>query len=343
MVRKMKLKLCLCCLFASFISSTVQATDSGLHYIHTRGTIRCGTEANNRVLAYRDENKNWQGINVELCKMLSTAIFGRSNNFQMVPLHANQVAKALATDKIDVMIGGLPYSAGNEIGTRAMPAAVWYYDRQVFIAKDAKNATSMEAFKGEKVCILNQEDDLNKLKSYNDKYQLGLSIMPFPNMVRAREAFLLKRCRLFCGNWLLLKDLIVHSPAGTSDVEILPETIVTRPVYIFTERQNTTLRSIVKWTVNALKVAEELGLTAENIDINLASSDPSTRNLLGLDEKLWKKFGLEPIWLQTYLKENGNYGEIFEKTIGSQSPFKMERNENKLLKDNGLMMTEPFL
>lgn len=343
MVGKMKLKLWVCCIIAALAAQTAQAANPGLRYINARGVIRCGTEAGNQIFAYKDENKQWQGINVELCKMLSTAIFGRSNRFQMVPLHRNQVAKALATDKIDVMIGGLPYSASNEIGTRAMPAAVWYYDRQVFVAKDAGEATSMEAFRGEKVCVINENDDLNNLMAYNNKYQLDFSVLPFPNMARAREAFLLKRCKLFTGNSMLLKDLIVNTPAGTSDVEILPETLVTRPVYIFTERENTTLRSIVKWVVNASRMAEELGITSENIGISLGVANQSARNLLGLDEKLWKKFGLEPTWLQTNLKESGNYGEIFEKTLGSQSPFKMERNENNLLQNKGLMMTDPFL
>ena len=324
-------------------ASNALAANAGLRYINARGIVRCGTEAGNQITAYKDENKQWQGIDVEFCKMLATAVFGRSDRFQMVPLHVNEVAKALATDKIDVMVGGLPYSAGNEIGTRAMPAAVWYYDRMVFAAKNAAEATSMEAFKGEKVCIVSGNDDLNRLGAYNNQYHLELSVLPFASTARAREAFLLSRCRLFAGNLVPLKDLIVNTPAGTSNVEILPEVVVTRPIYIYTERENTNLRSIVKWVVNASHAAEELGLNAESLKMNLASVDPSVRNLLGLNEKLWKKFRLEPKWLQIQLREGGNYGEIFERTLGEKSRFGIERNENKPRSAGGNFEAEPFL
>ncbi len=343
MVKKMKLKLWLCLALSAFIVRPALAANPGLHYINTRGNIRCGTETGNKILAYKDENGKWQGINVELCKMLSTAVFGRSDRIAMVPLASDQVSKALRTNKIDVMIGGLPFSATTEMSTRAAPVDVWYYDRQVFLAHAVKDATSMEAYKGKKVCVVNNADDLAKLKVYNDKYQLDLALLTFPTISGAKEAFLLNRCQLFTGNSMLLRDLVIHSPAGVSDVEMLPETVTVRPIYVFVDKDNTTLKSIVRWTVNALKQAEETGLTSKNVDINLNSSDPSTRNLLGLDEQLWKRFKLAPTWLQTYLKESGNYGEVFEKNLGEESQFKIQRNENNLLKNKGLMFSTPVI
>ena len=254
-----------------------------------------------------------------------------------------QVSKALYTNKIDVMIGGLPYSATTEMSTRAAPVDVWYYDRQVFLAHAIKNATSMEAYKGSKVCVVNNTDDLAKLKVYNDRYQLDFSMLTFPTVRDAKNAFLLDRCQLFTGNSMILRDVVVNSPAGVSDVEMLPETVTVRPVYIYADKDNTTLKSIIKWAVNAVKQAEEIGLTSKNVDINLTSTDPSTRNLLGLDEQLWNRFKLSPTWLQTYLKENGNYGEVFENNLGENSRFKINRNENKLVKDQGLMFSTPFI
>lgn len=345
----MKLKLCFClALFSIFIGVAEAATprfsrNAGLRYINTRGKVYCGTETGNKILAYQDNKGNWQGMDVELCKLLSTAIFGRSDKFQMVPLASNQVSNALYTNKIDVMIGGLPYSATTEMSTRAAPVDVWYYDRQVFLAHAVKGATSMEAYKGKKVCVVNNTDDLAKLKVYNDRYQLDFSLLTFPTVRDAKNAFLLDRCQLFTGNSMILRDVVVNSPAGVSDVEMLPETVTVRPVYIYADKDNTTLKSIIKWAVNAVKQAEEIGLTSKNVDINLSSSDPSTRNLLGLDEKLWNRFKLSPTWLQTYLKESGNYGEIFENNLGENSQFKIKRNENKLVKDQGLMFSTPFI
>ena len=170
----MKLKLCLYLAFCSAFIQPVQANlhhisqSAGLQYINTRGKIYCGTEAGNKILAYQDKSGNWKGMDVELCKMLSTAIFGQSDHFKMIPLSANQISNALATNKIDVMIGGLPYSATTEISTNAQPVDVWYYDHQVFLAHTIKNANSMEAYKGSKVCVVNNTDDLAKLIDLNE-------------------------------------------------------------------------------------------------------------------------------------------------------------------------------
>lgn len=142
---------------------------------------------------------------------------------------------------------------------------------------------------------------------------------------------------------MILRDIVIHSPAGVSDVEMLPETITVRPIYVYADKDNTMLKSIIKWTMNAVKQAEETGLTSKNVDIHVSSTDPSTRNLLGLDEQLWKRFKLAPTWLQTYLKESGNYGEVFEKELGEGSQFKIKRNENNLLKNKGLMFSVPFI
>ena len=349
MVIKMKLKLWLCLALAALTAqnaaaeATPLAANPGLQHINTRGKVLCGTAAGNKILTYRDNEGKWQGMDVELCKMLSTAIFGRNDRIEMVPLEANQVSNALYTNKIDVMIGGLPFSATTEISTRATPVDVWYYDRQVFLARKIEGATSMEAYRGKKVCVVNNSDDLAKLEVYNSRYQLGFSLLRFPNFRSAKEAFLLHRCQLLTGNSMILRDVVVNSPAGVSDVEMLPETITVRPVYVFADKANGSLQSIVKWTMNALKEAEENELTSKNVDIHLSSKDPSIRNLLGLDQQLWQRFKLSPTWLQTYLRESGNYGEVFEKYLGEESVFKIKRNENNLLKNKGLMFSVPFV
>ncbi len=339
----MKLKLWLCCTLLALSATAVQAADAGLHYINTRGVVRCGTPTDNKIFAYKDEEGQWQGISVEMCRIISTAVFGRSDRIKMVMVPETMVAKALATNKIDVMVGGMPYSATNESSTKAAPVDVIYYDRMVFLARDAQDAKSMAAFRGKKVCIVQDIDDLNRLQAYSDKYQLDLQVMSYPTASKARENFLLKRCPLFAGNSMLLQDMLLNTPSGMSGVEMLPETIDERPFYLFADKENTTLRSALKWIMNAMKLTEEIGLNQENYTLNLATKDPSTKNLLGTDEKLWSRFNLEPTWVQTMLKERGNYGEVFEKTFGSKSRFNIPRGKNNLLKNGGLMTSEIFL
>lgn len=344
MVNKMKLKLSVLCMISLLTATAANASpDAGLRYINTRGKLLCGTQTENKIFSYKDEDGKQQGFNVEICKMISTAIFGRSDRFAMVPLSDNQVSSALYSNKIDVMIGGMPYSADNEISSKAAPIGVLYYDNQIFAAHKKENATSMEDYKGARVCVVKESDDMSKLQTYNAKYQLDFNILPFANAVRAKEAFFLKRCQLLTGNSMLLKDMLINSPTGTSGVEILPEIIASRPVYLYSEKNNTTFRSQLKWALNAIKLAEELGLSSENIDLNLASQDIVVQNLLGTNDKLWKKFKLEPNWVQVFLRENGNYGEVFENSLGQKSRFNMPRKENNLGKNGGQITSDTFI
>ena len=343
-VKKMKLKLFLLLMTSAFVAGEALATaNAGLRYINTRAQVRCGTEQGTKAFAWKDEDGNWHGIDADICRMISTAVFGRNDRFVMVPLAGNQVSKALTSNKIDVMLGGLAYSANNEITTQAAPAAILYYDNQTFLAQGGIKATSMESFKGSRVCVVNDSDDLSKLKTYNNKYQLDFAILPFANLARAKEAFFLKRCTLLTGNSLLMKDILVNSPSGTSGVEMLPEIVTTRPVYIYTEKDNTTLRSVIRWIINAPLLAEDAEITSENIDMAMTTQDPSLSNLLGIDDRLWKKFGLNPAWVPMTIKESGNFGEMFERNIGSQSKFKLPRGENNLIKNQGHMIPDPFL
>ncbi len=339
----MKLKLCSILTLLLLLATPAKADDQALAYIKSNGSIRCGTQANNHVLAYKDEDGNWQGFDVEVCKMLSTALFGRSDRIKMIPLDINQVANALSTNKADVMIGGLGYSASNEATSKASPVSVLYYSTQAFAAHPIKDANSMTAYKGSKVCLLKNDSNLNELKNYNQKHQLDLKFLTFDNMNKIKEAFFLKRCDLFTGDYFTVKNIVEHSPTGASKTKLLPEQIAQTPVYIYVLKDNKNLQNAIKWIINAPKLAEELNIDSKNVDIFVATKDIPTQNLLGTNPNLWKKFDLNPNWVQTYIKESGNYGEVFENTLGKNSQYKIPRGKNNLLKNNGYMMPDTFL
>ena len=124
---------------------------------------------------------------------------------------------------------------------------------------------------------------------------------------------------------------------------LLPESIAIKPMYAIVAKDNNTLRIIIKWIFNALKLAEEHCITSQNVKINIGTKDLSLQNLLGDNPALWTKFGLNPNWLRKSIEDFGNYGEIYERNLGADSPLAIERNENRLIKDNGLISVQPFL
>ena len=324
----MKLKFALCCLFFASAVSEAAAADAGLRYIQTRGVVRCGTDLSAKTYAYKDADGYWRGIDADLCRTLAAAVLGDKERIEMVNVTTNMVSKYLTTNKIDVMLGGAPYSAGMEM----------------FLARNADKAGSMEDYRGQKVCVVNNSEDQYNLEEYNARYNLDLKPLPFASSQRAKEAFLLNRCTLLTGNALYLTNTLKSANIKDENTRVLPEVISVKPVYAFASKNNNALRISAKWILNALKLAEDIGINSSNIDIFIGVEDTSTKNLLGVNDALWNRFKVrDPQWVRKALKEIGNYGEIYEKNLGRESEFKLEREQNRLLKDGGLIIPQPFL
>lgn len=306
--------------------------------------MRCGTDLSAKTYAYKDADGYWRGIDADLCRTLAAAVLGDKERIEMVNVTTNMVSKYLTTNKIDVMLGGAPYSAGMEISSQATPIDVIYYDKQMFLARNADKAGSMEDYRGQKVCVVNNSEDQYNLEEYNARYNLDLKPLPFASSQRAKEAFLLNRCTLLTGNALYLTNTLKSAGIKDENTMVLPEVISVKPVYAFASKNNNALRISAKWILNALKLAEDIGINSSNIDIFIGVEDTSTKNLLGVNDALWNRFKVrDPQWVRKALKEIGNYGEIYEKNLGRESEFKLEREQNRLLKDGGLIIPQPFL
>ncbi len=340
----MKLKTLIWSLLLLLAATEAFAADAGLRYIGSRGLIRCGTDLSTRSYAYKDEEKVWRGIDADLCRVFSMAIFGNSGSFEMIDVQANEISKALSSNKIDIMFGNNAMNASYEINSKANAVDIIYYDKQVFLAKPLEEeATSMAAYKGSNVCAVKNSEDLNNIYEYNRKFEAEFKPLSFINAAKAKEAFFLNRCPLLTANEIYLKGLAQSVVTKDKSMEILPEIVAYRPIYAYVNKENITLRIVSKWILNALLLAEAQNITSKNVDVFIGLTDNSTRNLLGAEKKLWLDFGLKPDWVQKAVRELGNYGEIYERNLGKDSDNKIERDKNNLIENGGLMKYQPFI
>ena len=318
------------------------APSAGLRFIKSDGVIRCGTDLSTNAYTYKDAEGHWEGIDPTLCSIFATAIFGNPNNFEMVNVPTGQADSYLATQKIDVMLGNSDSTASAELTGNALPAATIYHDRLVFLAKATEKPKSMMDFQNQNVCITNRSPDVENFEQYLRNYDLKLSILKFANFASAKASFLLNRCQLLVGQETILTDLKNQYPQR-KDIMLLPEEIDVRPVYVLVAKQNPDLQAIIKWIVNALILAEEADINSKNVVILTGDNNISLRNLLGSNPEIWKKLGLQPDWVKKAIKLYGNYGEIFEKNLGSESPLKLQRNRSNLIKNGGMLKSQSFL
>jgi len=54
-----------------------------------------------------------------------------------------------------------------------------------------------------------------------------------------------------------------------------------------------------------------------------------------------KLLGLDKAWALRAIKAVGNYGEVFERNVGSRSPLKLPRGFNKPWSQGGLIYAPP--
>jgi general L-amino acid transport system substrate-binding protein len=319
-----------------FAGNDVWANDPGVRFIQSRGKVVCGTDLDPKTYAHKDEDGVWQGIDADICRMFASAIIGRDDNFEMKHIDADKASEALRNGTVDVMLGATPYSASVELNKKYTPAALMYFDRQMFLTFDV-GANSLEAYKGKKVCAVTGTDDLNNVQEYSAKYGLDLNILFFPSERTARSAFLLKRCDLLTGNGVALEGVLKKTYTETAKLKLIPETIAVKPIYVYVDNKNETLKLTLKWIVNALTLAEDKDINSANVELFVVDKNSSIRNLLGEDDKIWKRLAVYPTWLKTYIKEHGNYRDFIDKNL--KEPLK----ENRLYKDGGAITPFSFL
>jgi general L-amino acid transport system substrate-binding protein len=155
-------------------------------------------------------------------------------------------------------------------------------------------------------------------------------------------AYFSGRCDVYTTDASGLAATRVSKAPNPADQVILPEIISKEPLAPAVRHGDDEFFDIVKWTVYALLEAEEKGITSKNVDEMLKSDDPTIKRLLGATEGMGKSLGVDEKWAYNAIKQVGNYGEIFERNVGKDSPLKLERGINDLWTKGGLMYAPPI-
>jgi len=126
------------------------------------------------------------------------------------------------------------------------------------------------------------------------------------------------------------------------DHVILPDVISKEPLAPAVNDGDDTWYDVVKWSIYALMEAEELGITADTLTSFKNSQDPVIAKFMGDEDSLGESLGLNNTFAAQVIQHVGNYGEIYERNLGAQTPLKLERGQNKLWNQGGLLYSMPF-
>lgn len=331
--------LTLAALTMSALATTGYA--STLETVQQRGRLICGASQGTVGFGAPDSDGYWRGLDVEICRAVAVAVLGDKDAVDFVPLSGQQRIPALQTGEIDVLPRTLTWTLQRD-GNGINFTTPTYYEYTGFMVPAELGITRVEDMAGAAVCV--QTGSTTEVVVADVSANLGLNLEPvvFDNTSATRQAFFSGRCDALITDAAALASVRATQSDNPDDYVIFPATPYMDALTPAVRHGDDQWMDIVTWSIEALKTAELLGITSENIDSFADSDDARIRRFLGTESGNGAALGLADDFAANIISELGNYGEMFERNLGMDSPLQLKRGANALYRDGGLMFPLTF-
>jgi general L-amino acid transport system substrate-binding protein len=322
----------------AFVGAASAAT---LDDVKAAGKLRCGVTTGLAGFGAPDNNGEWHGLDVDLCKAVAAAVFGDPSKVEYKPLSAEVRFTALQSGEVDMLARNSTWTLSRDSQLGLDFVAVNYYDGQGFMVKKSLGVASAKELKGATVCVQEGTTTEKNLGDFDRSNSLGIQPVKFKENEQARSAYDEGRCDAYTtdASGLAAERTTLKDP---SEHIILPEIISKEPLGPVVRHGDNQWGDIVRWAHFATLIAEEKGITQANVDeIKGSSTDPEVRRFLGAEDKMGEGLGLSNDWAVNIIKAVGNYGEIFERNVGLKTPLALARGLNDLWTRGGLQYAPP--
>ncbi|MCK7578569.1 MAG: amino acid ABC transporter substrate-binding protein [Chromatiales bacterium] len=309
-----------------------------LEALKSRGTLRCGVSEGIPGFSERDAAGRWQGFDVDICRAVAAAVFGDGERVEFVPLRASARFPALQARKIDLLLRNTSWTLTREAILKLQFPAILLYDGQGFMVSADSTVQTPADLAGMTVCVEQGTTHARNLRDYFGARGLSVTPLTIDSATGVVEAFTAGRCQAYSADVSQLAAARLRLPGGRQSWRILDERISKEPLAPVVWGGDQEWTTLVRWVLYALILAEESGATQANLDQVLAQGrTPLSR--LSDDERtlLARNLGLSPGWAVRVVKTIGNYGELFERHLGPDSPLGLERGPNRLWTQGGLL------
>jgi general L-amino acid transport system substrate-binding protein len=312
-----------------------------LKSVKERGTLNCGVSQGLSGFSSVDKKGTWTGFDVDFCRAVAAAIFDDPFKVTFVPLDTGSRFTALQSTGIDVLSRNSTWTMSRESSLGLMFAGVAYYDGQGFLVRrDAKVDTALE-LGGKTVCTQTDTTTELNLSDYFRANNMDLKILALATADETLKAYDDRKCDVLTSDisQLYAERLKLTAPAGHI---ILPEVISKEPLGPAVRQGDDQWLILIKWTLYSLINAEELRVTSKTIDDAMKSSNPNIRRLVGTEGEFGEQLGLTKDWAARAVRAVGNYGEIYDRNVGTQSELSIPRGLNALWTQGGIQYAPPI-
>jgi general L-amino acid transport system substrate-binding protein len=314
-----------------------------LDNVKARGQLVCGVAVGG-IAGFMtvDSQGKWTGMNVDICRGISAALFGDSEKVKYVPVSGQQRFTALQSGEIDLLSNNSTWTLTRDTALGLDFVGVTYYDGQGFMVPKKLGVKSAKELNGASICVLTGSTSELNIADYFRTNKMTFRPVLFEDPDQSRAAFFNGRCDAYSGDQARLYATRVANAPNPDDYVVLPEIISKEPLGPVVRHGDNQFADIVRWVQYAMIEAEEYGITSKNVDEMLKSDNPSIKRILGVTPGMGKALGVDEKWVYTIIKQVGNYGESFDRNVGMGSPLKVERGQNALWTKGGLQYAPPI-
>jgi len=318
------------------------ASAGTLQDIQTRGELRCVVSTGLAGFAYTDSNGVYQGFDADFCRATAAAVLGDASKVKFVPSTGKTRFTVLNSGEGDVLWRNTTITYVRDVDVKLTFVGVNYYDGQGFMVPTKLGVKSAKELNGATVCIQTGTTTELNLADYFRSNKIKYEPVPIETNDEARTNYLAGRCDVYTTDASGLAATRATFP-NPKDHLVLPEIISKEPLGPAVRQGDDQWADVVRWVYNATVAAEELGITKANVaEKAKGTNDPEVNRMLGTEGDLGAMLGLKKDWVIKIIASVGNYGEIFDRHVGPNTPIGLERGLNALWTKGGLQYTPPF-
>jgi len=319
-----------------------------LQQVQDRGTLNCGVNDAVPGFGFTTEGGEFQGFDVDFCRVVAAAVLGDPDAVEYRPLTAEQRFTALQAREIDVLSRNTTYTSSRDGTEGARFLHTTFYDGQGMMVRSEAGVDSLEGLEGTTICVLSGTTTELNLESVFSARGIAYEPLAFEDNEPLQEAFIQERCDAWTSDKSQLAGIRSSWPEGQGGPEalvILDDTMSKEPLGPVVRDGDDDWADAVNWAVMATVQAEEFGITSDNIDEMLESEDPEIQRFLGQPvegEPFDAGLGLSADYAVNVIRGVGNYAEIYDRNVGPGSPLELPRDINALWTDGGLQYVPPY-
>jgi general L-amino acid transport system substrate-binding protein len=315
------------------------AESATVKQIEARGSLLCSGHNGSYFGFVEVNDKNeWKGLDVDLCRAVGTAILGEPEKTKIVPLSWAQRFPALQSGDVDVIIKATGWTMGRDTELGLQFSLPYFFGGTQIMAHSDLGITDATGLEGGTVCVETGTTIERIVANYLQTIGVKANMVSYEKSSELQAAYLANRCDAFAGwgpNLAVLRATEIGNPEAHV---ILTDKLSSEPIAAAMRQGDDSFVDVINWAIASLLIAEEEGITKANV-AEMAENPPNPRvaRLLGVDPGMGSRLGLRETWAREMIAAVGNFGEIYDRNLGKDSPYKLDRGLNNLWSHGGVL------